>query len=170
MYGIKNAVMAKELQHDVVEKVNLYYLDLRAFGKGFEEFAHMAKTRFGINFVRGRVGEVCEIAEKNNLLLSVENTELGVLVEEEHEMVVLCPGVGPPKTLKSMGDEFGIQLDDTGFVQVTDPLISPVDTSVPGIFVCGCAESAKDIPDSVASGSAAAMRASIVLSNGGHSE
>ncbi len=170
MYGIKNAVMAKELQHDVVEEINLYYLDLRAFGKGFEEFAQMAKTRFGINFVRGRVGEVTEIADNNNLLLSVENTELGALIEEEHEMVVLCPGVGPPATLKAMGELFGIKLDDMGFVEVSDQLISPVDTSVPGIFVCGCAEGAKDIPDSVSSGSAAAMRASIVLSNGGESQ
>ncbi|MHA1907849.1 MAG: FAD-dependent oxidoreductase [Candidatus Thorarchaeota archaeon] len=169
MYGIKNAVMAKELQHDVVEEVNLYFLDLRAFGKGFEEFAEMAKTRFGINFVRGRVGEVTEVAENNNLKLSVENTEVGTLVDEEHELVVLCPGVGPPKTLKAMSEDFGIQLDNTGFVEVSDSLISPVDTSVPGIFVCGCAESAKDIPDSVASGSAAAMRASIILSNGGDS-
>jgi len=167
MYAIKNAVMAKELQHDVVKNVTLYYVDIRAFGKGFEEFTEMAKTRFGVRFLRGRVGEVNEIARSGNLLLSVEDTEIGAVRQDEHELVVLCPGVKPAQDTRSLGDMLGINLDTEGFVKVVDSLTTPVDTTVPGIFVCGCAEGAKDIPDSVASGSAAAMRASIVLTNGG---
>ncbi len=167
MYAIKNAVMAKELQHDVVKNVTIYYLDIRAFGKGFEEFTEMAKNRFGVSFLRGRVGEVNEVAKNSNLVLSVEDTELGSLRQDEHELVVLCPGVKPAHDMKALGDIIGIDLDTEGFVQVKNSLISPVDTTVPGVFVCGCAEGAKDIPDSVASGSAAAMQASIVLTNGG---
>ncbi|MHA2359499.1 MAG: FAD-dependent oxidoreductase, partial [Candidatus Thorarchaeota archaeon] len=66
MYGVKNAVMAKELLHDIVKNVTVYYADIRAYGKGFEEFTNMAKERFGIKFVRGRVGEVGELSKTKN--------------------------------------------------------------------------------------------------------
>ena len=161
--------MAKELQHEIVKDVTIYYLDLRAFGKGFEEFSEMAKKRFGIKYVRGRVGEVTSTHRSQKVTVFVENTENGQLFEKKHDLVVLSPGIKPPKTLKGLGELFGIQLDECGFVEGSDPLMNPVDTSIPGVFVCGCAEGAKDIPDSVASGSAAAMRASIILSNGGAS-
>ncbi|MFW9908485.1 MAG: FAD-dependent oxidoreductase [Candidatus Thorarchaeota archaeon] len=167
MYAIKNAVMAKELQPEIVQNVTLYYLDLRAFGKGFEEFANMSKTRFGVNFVRGRVGEVMEVNKSQNLRLLVENTEVGALTDDEYELVVLCPGIKPPDANKEISDNLGIEIDSNGYISSLDPIVTPVDTSIPGVFVCGCAEGPKDIPDSVVSGSAAAMRASIILSNGG---
>jgi len=167
MYAIKNAVMAKELQHDNVKNVTLYYADLRAFGKGFEEFSEMAKTRFGVNFLRGRVGEVNENPKNGNIIIRVENTESGKFLEDEYELVVLSPGILPPKTLKEIANQMGLEMDEDGFLRVDHPSITPVDTTVPGIYVCGCAEGPKDIPDSVAAGSAAAMRASITLARGG---
>ncbi|MFW9960802.1 MAG: FAD-dependent oxidoreductase [Candidatus Thorarchaeota archaeon] len=168
MYGIKNAVMAKELQHDIVKNVSIYYADIRAYGKGFEEFFNMAKERFGIKFIRGRVGEVEEANTTKNIVVWAENTETGEFIKQEHELLVLCPGILPPKGLKELADSLGLEVSVDGFIQISYPASNPVDTDVPGVFVAGCAESAKDIPDSVAAGSAAAMRASITLARGGH--
>ncbi|MFW9966899.1 MAG: disulfide reductase, partial [Candidatus Thorarchaeota archaeon] len=84
-----------------------------------------------------------------------------------HELVIVCPGILPPKSLKELSDQMGLTLDEDGFLSVAHASITPVDTTVDGIYVCGCAESPKDIPDSVAAGSAAAMRASITLAKGG---
>ncbi len=167
MYGIKNAVMAKELQHDIVKNVSIYYADIRAYGKGFEEFFNMAKERFGIKFIRGRVGEVEENSATKNIVVWAENTETGEFMKQEHELLVLCPGILPPKGLKELADNLGLEVSIDGFIQISYPASNPVDTDVPGVFVAGCAESAKDIPDSVAAGSAAAMRASITLARGG---
>ncbi|UCE09884.1 MAG: CoB--CoM heterodisulfide reductase iron-sulfur subunit A family protein [Candidatus Thorarchaeota archaeon] len=167
MYGIKNAVMAKELQPDNVKNVTVYYADIRAYGKGFEEFYNMAQTRFGIEFIRGRVGEVAENPKTRNIEIRVENTETGEYLQHEHELVVLCPGILPPKELRVIASELGVDVDSDGYLFVEHPASNPVDTKVPGVFVCGCAEGPKDIPDSVAAGSAAAMRASITLAKGG---
>jgi len=161
MYGIKNAVMAKEHHPDT--DVTIYFVDIRAFGKGFEEFYEMAKTRFGVNFVRGRVGEVYEDSESDSLVVRVEDTTTGTVLENKHDLVVLSPGVEPPSDLESIAETLNMDLDDTGYIGVPDTLTKPVDTKISGIFVCGCAEGPKDIPDSVASGSAAAMRATISL-------
>jgi len=167
MYGIKNAVMAKELQHDNVKNATVYYADIRAYGKGFEEFYTMSKERFGVRFIRGRVGEVEEDSKTKNITVWVENTETGEFLRDEHELLVLCPGILPPKGLKDLADKLGLDVSVDGFVSIQYPASNPVDTVVPGVYVAGCAESAKDIPDSVAAGSAAAMRASITLARGG---
>ena len=167
MYGVKNAVMAKELRHDDVKNVTVYYADIRAYGKGFEEFYTMSKERFGIKFIRGRVGEVEEVAKTKNIKVWAENTETGELLKNEHELLVLCPGILPPKGLKELADKIGLDVSIDGFIPIQYPASNPVDTAVEGVFVAGCAESAKDIPDSVAAGSAAAMRASIILARGG---
>ncbi len=163
MYGIKNAVMAKELQHENVKKVTIYSIDIRAFGKGFEEFYNMAKDRFGIKFIRGRVGEVSENSRNKNIIVRAEDTTTGKFLEQEHELVVLCPGILPPKGLRDTANQLGLQLDSDGFIHVEQPASNPVDTAVSGVYICGCVEGPKDIPDSVAAGSAAAMRASITL-------
>ena len=96
-----------------------------------------------------------------------ENTETGEFLKNEHELLVLCPGILPPKDLKELAANLGLEVHVDGFIPIKYPASNPVDTTVPGVFVAGCAESAKDIPDSVAAGSAAAMRASIVLARGG---
>ncbi len=170
MFSIKNAVMAKELAHDHVKDVTIYYSDIRAFGKGFEEFFEMAKTRFGIKFVRGRVGEVEENPKNNNIILWAEDVETGEFLKNEHELVILSQGIKPPRGTREIAAQMGIPLDEHGFITVNDKLLTPVDTHVPGIYVCGAVESPKDIPDSVSAGSAAAMRASITLSGGGESK
>ena len=164
MYGIKNAVMAKE--HNPAVDVTVYYADIRAFGKGFEEFYEMAKTRFGINFVRGRVAEIVE-TDDQNVLVRVENIETLTFMQKEHDLVILSPGIMPSPGMEELAKDMGVRLDNDGYVKVEHPLLYPVDADVDGIYTCGCADGPKDIPDSVAAGSAAAMRATIVLSKGG---
>ncbi|MCF2137772.1 MAG: FAD-dependent oxidoreductase [Candidatus Thorarchaeota archaeon] len=162
MYGIKNAVMARE--HDSKAEATIYYADIRAFGKGFEEFYEMARTRFGVNFVRGRVGDVTEDPATGNLFLTVEDTKKHQPMVVEHDLVVLSPGVLPSTGTSELAEELGLELEDDGFIAIRDEITAPVDTTVPGIFACGCASGPKDIPDSVTAGSAAAMRATIILS------
>ncbi|MGY5861859.1 MAG: FAD-dependent oxidoreductase [Candidatus Thorarchaeota archaeon] len=161
MYGVKNAVMAKE--HHPESSVSVYYADIRAFGKGFEEFYEMAKTRFGVKFMRGRVAEVMEDKDTWNLTVRVEDTETGDLHDIEHDLIVISPGIQPPEGLEDLAVELNMSLSDEGYVDIADKVITPVDTFVPGVFVCGCADGPKDIPDSVSAGSAAAMRATIIL-------
>jgi len=162
MYGIKNAVMAKE--HDPEIDATIYYADIRAFGKGFEEFYNMAKDRFGVKFIHGRVGEVMEDRKTGNLIVRVENTDEHSIQDIEHDLVVISPGIQPPWGLDVIASELGLELDETGYVPVKDELLAPVDTVIPGVFACGCVDGPKDIPDSVTAGSAAAMRATIILS------
>ncbi len=164
MYGIKNAVMAKEHLPDA--EVNIYYADIRAFGKGFEEFYEMARTRFGVNFIRGRVAEVTRTKE-GRLAVKVEDTLSAKPMDVEHDLVVLSPGIVPPEDLLTMSKKLGVSVRDDGYVDVSHHYFGPVDTKMPGIFVCGCADGPKDIPDSVTAGSAAAMKATIILAQGG---
>ncbi|NWF97113.1 MAG: CoB--CoM heterodisulfide reductase iron-sulfur subunit A family protein [Candidatus Thorarchaeota archaeon] len=165
MYGIKNAVMARE--HDPEARVTVYYADIRAFGKGFEEFYEMAKTRFGVDFVKGRVGELSENPHNQNLVMSVENILTGKVSEREHDLVVICPGLQPPEGLDTIANALGLERSIDGYLNVEDRFAAPVETLVPGVFTCGCADGPKDIPDSVTAGSAAAMKATIILAVGG---
>jgi heterodisulfide reductase subunit A len=162
MYGIKNAIMAKE--HIPDAEVTIYYADVRAFGKGFEEFYQMAKNRFGIRFIRGRVGDIRELSESKNLEIRAEDIVHSELVHAEHDLVVLSPGLQPPAEFKSIIVQLGLDIDDEGYIGVQHAFLGPISTRIPGVFVCGCCDSPKDIPDSVAAGSAAAMKATLVLS------
>jgi heterodisulfide reductase subunit A len=165
MYSIKNAVMA--LEHDPESEVWVYYADIRAFGKGFEEFYEMAKQRFGVKFIRGRVAEVMEGKNTGNLVIKVEDTESTKVRLIEHDLIVISPGVIPPEGMDTMAKKMGIEQSDDGYIKIDHSFFGPTVTKTPGVFVCGCADGPKDIPDSVSAGSAAAMKATIILSHGG---
>ncbi|MBN2228438.1 MAG: CoB--CoM heterodisulfide reductase iron-sulfur subunit A family protein [Candidatus Thorarchaeota archaeon] len=164
MYSIKNAVMA--LEHDPKSDVWVYYADIRAFGKGFEEFYEMAKRRFGVKFIRGRVAEVMEGKNTGNLVIKVEDTESTKVRLIEHDLIVISPGVIPSQGMDTMATKMGIEQTDDGYIKIDHSFFGPTVTKTPGVFVCGCADGPKDIPDSVSAGSAAAMKATIVLSKG----
>jgi len=164
MCAIKNGVLLKEHVHDV--NVTIFYMDVRTFGKGFEEFYQRAKNEFGINFVRGRVGKVVENPETNNLLLRVENTETSEVIQEEFDMVVLSIGVLPSGGISEISKILDVPVDRYGFFEENDIKIKPIESKVEGIFVAGAALGPKDIPDSVADASAAAIKA-VTFLNGG---
>ncbi|MGY5879473.1 MAG: CoB--CoM heterodisulfide reductase iron-sulfur subunit A family protein [Candidatus Thorarchaeota archaeon] len=165
MYSIKNATMAMEHYPDA--DVWVYYADIRAFGKGFEEFYEMAKQRFGVKFIRGRVAEVMEGKKTGNLVVKVEDTESTKVRLIEHDLLVISPGVIPPEGMDIMAKKIGLEQNADGYIEIEHSFFGPIETKTPGVFVCGCADGPKDIPDSVSAGSAAAMKATIILSKGG---
>ncbi len=162
MYAIKEAIMVKE--HDPTVDVYIYYMDIRAFGKGFEEFYKRAINEFNINFVKSRISEVQENAQNHNLIIKYEDYKGEIAVSyEEMDMVVLSTGLDPSPHSVFLKNCLGLDINENGFIK-TDPL-KPVETNQSGIYVCGVASSPKDIPDTVAQASGAAAKASILLKN-----
>jgi len=161
MASVKQAILAKEHIPDV--DCMIFYMDVRAFGKGYQEFFNRAKEEFGIRFIRGRPAKIEEIPGTKNLVVVYENTETGKLERMEVDMVVLAVGV----KMNPVEPAIPIPLEEDRFVKVKDLYFDPISTTVEGIFVAGVAAGPKDIPDSVTQASAAAMRAAIIAGGGG---
>ena len=158
MYAIKNAILLKEHVHDV--DVAVFYMDIRAYGKGFEEFYQRAKDEFNVRFIRGRVANVVEVPETKDLIVRAEDTEEDKRIEEKFDMVVLSVGLLSSKEILKVGKILDLPLDEHGFPHEADVITNPIAVAKSeGIFVAGTAESPKDIPDSVADASAAAIKA-----------
>ncbi len=157
MYAIKNAILLKEHVHPI--EVTIFYIDLRTYGKGFEEFYQRAKKEYGIRFVRGRVSRIIEIPETSGLIVRAEDTDTGETMEEELDMVVLSVGLMPSNGMLELSKLLEVPSDKQGFMQMRGFPIDPTETEVEGIFVAGAARGPKDIPDSVIEASAAAMKA-----------
>jgi len=160
MYATKEAELVKE--HVPGVDVTVYYMDIRAFGKAFEEFYQRAKNEFGIKYVKGRVAEVMENPANNNLVIRAENIESSELIEDEVDMVILSTGIVPAAT-NEFEKVLPLKMGDDNFFVTVNPKVDPVTTSLEGVFVAGVAEGPKDIPDSVTQASAAAMKASVLL-------
>jgi heterodisulfide reductase subunit A-like polyferredoxin len=161
MNAVKDAMLLK--QHDPdVESVTILYMDIRAFGKGFEEFYARSQKDEWINFLRGRPAKIMQDEQTGNLKVHVENTETGHQMVLDSDMVVLsCAGL-PSKGTTELAKKLGIELTTLGFIEARNGA-SPTATNRQGIFVCGGATGPQVIPDCVAQGSAAAVEAAIVL-------
>ena len=159
-YAIKEAVIAKE--HVKTIKPTIFYMDMRTYGKDFEAYYNRSKDEYGVRFVRCRVSDVREDNETKNLIIRYE-TEDGRLLEEEFDMVVLSVGFMPKQGIVELSKKCHIDLDEFGFCKTET--FAPVDTSAPGIFVCGAFQGPKDIPETVMQASAAAAKASNVIYN-----
>ncbi len=160
MYAMKEAILLKEHVPGIDETI--FYMDIRAYGKGFEEFYQRAKQEFGIKYIRGRVAEIIEDTRTQNLFLTVENTETGEILEQEADIVVLSAGLVSPRK-NDLAKILPIPVGDDGFFVSSHPKLDPVTTKMEGIFIAGTAEGPKDIPDAVTQASAAAMKASNLL-------
>jgi heterodisulfide reductase subunit A len=154
--SVKHAILAKE--HLPAIDCAVFYMDLRAFGKGYQEFYDRAREEFGINFIRGRPAKVQEDPTTKNLTLTYEDTSEGRLKKMEVEMVVLAVGV----KINPLEPFIHVDFDKDGYIKLVNPYSDPVSTTVDGMFAAGVVAGAKDIPDSVTQASAAAMRASIL--------
>ncbi|MBE0650078.1 MAG: CoB--CoM heterodisulfide reductase iron-sulfur subunit A family protein [Bacteroidales bacterium] len=151
MYSIKQAQLLMGALP--MADVTIYYLHIRAFGKGFNEFYAQAQD-MGVEFTKGKVGKITE-KENGNLILRYEDIETGKVKESEHDMVVLSVGVIPNEGIQEMFNNDDLQLDPYHFVDQSDILASPAKTSIEGVFVAGTATGPMDIPDSILSGGAA---------------
>jgi heterodisulfide reductase subunit A len=154
MYSIKQAQLLMGALP--VADITIYYIDIRAYGKGFEEFYVQAKA-MGVKFVKGKVAKI-EQLENGNLVLHYEDVEnAGKLTKTEHDVVVLSVGLLPNSGLETLFKGQKLSVDSVGWVRSPDDHNAPMKTSVDGVFVAGTAAGPKDIPDSVIEGSAACM-------------
>jgi heterodisulfide reductase subunit A len=162
-YAVKDAVLIKE--HEPNSLVTIFYIDMRAFGKGFQEFVNRAKSEFGIEFIRSNPGEFSEDRKTDNIVISFEDPITRTVQNTPFDLVVLCAALIPSRGIKELANTLGIELDNYGFLKLEDSVRKPLDTTVLGIFACGYCVGPKtgDIPDSITQGSATAARVSEVL-------
>jgi len=158
MYGMKEAVIAKEHTPTRLD-ATIFYMDLRAYGKEFDAYYNRAKEEWGVRFVRSRVASITEDPSTGNLFVHYVEDEKPKT--EEFDMVVLSIGMQPPKNVEKIAETFGIELNRYKFCETKT--FSPLETSKPGVFVCGAFSAPKDIPESVAQASGAAAKAMSVI-------
>jgi heterodisulfide reductase subunit A len=143
----------------------VFYQDIRAFGKSFEDMFQRSKEA-GTRYVRGLPGEVEEDPKTRNLVVTVENTTAGRLERHELDMLVLSVGVQPPKDLRKIASLLTLSKTADGFFMESHPKLKPVDAPTRGVYLAGFCESPKDIKDSVCQAGAAASRAGALLNAG----
>ena len=163
MNTIKDTLMLKE--HYPHMEVKVFYMDIRAFGKGFEDLYHRSKGK-GVKYIRGLPGDVQEDTESHDLDLFVENTSADHLEKHHVQMVVLSQGLVPSEDMVKIQEMLSLQKTSDGFYLEAHPKLQPVDAASKGIFFAGTAEGPKDIKDAVTQASAAAARAARVMSPG----
>ncbi|MEI7434491.1 MAG: CoB--CoM heterodisulfide reductase iron-sulfur subunit A family protein [Methanomicrobiales archaeon] len=156
MASIKNAILIKEKSPDT--DVTICYMDIRAYGKGYEEFRERAEEA-GITFLRGMPGGIS--GDKGAMSLIVEDSETGELKDLKPDLVILAVGISPSSQGAEIAGKLGISLDSSGFFKSLDDKMGIVETNRPGIYIAGAAVAPKDIPDCVAVAGAAAMRSFI---------
>ena len=133
--------------------ITLYYLHIRAFGKGFNEFYVQAQS-MGVEYVKGKVAKITE-KENGNLILRYEDINTGKVTETEHDMVVLSVGILPNEGITELFTNRKLELDPFNYVKQSNQLESPAMTTIDGVFVAGVASAPMDIPDSILSAGAA---------------
>ena len=166
MYSMKFAHLIKE---HTDAKVYEFYIDIRSFGKGFEEFYNRVLNE-GTIFIRGRPAEVTNIAEKpeeeGKLIVQFEDTLIGLQRRLPVDMVILSVALEAQPDAEAVARLFNISRSADGFFLEKHPKLDPVATTTDGVFVAGCAQGPKDIPDTVAQASAAAARVLAMISKG----
>ena len=164
MAALKQARQIREKYPDI--KVTIFYIDMRAFGKGYEEFYETTAREHGVTFVRGRVSEVRGSYDSDCIVVRGEDTFLAQPVEAEADIVVLSCGIEAAKDQGEIARVFGIQRSADGFFLEAHPKLRPVETNTDGIFIAGAAQGPKDIPDSVAQAKGAAASALSMVAAG----
>jgi len=160
MYAVKEAMIAKEHAHGDLDCV-IFNMDMRTFGKDYENYYIRARDEEGVQFVNARIHTIDEVRETGDLAVRYAD-ENGSIREEIFSMAVLSVGLKIPDTSVRLAEKLGIGLNHYNFVE-TKPF-SPVSTSRPGIYTCGVFQGPKDIPSSITEASAAACAAGEVLS------
>jgi heterodisulfide reductase subunit A len=158
MYATKEAILVKE--HHPETDITIFFIDLRAFGKGFERYYERAKN-MGIKYVRFKPSSVDEIPGTKDLNILYQKED-GKTVAEKFDLVVLSCGLTPPSAAEELAEKFNIELNEFGFCQTG--LFTPVETSQEGVYACGLFTGPKDIPETVMQGSAAASKTLALLS------
>lgn len=166
MYGLKYAELIKEFTKAEVYE---FYIDMRCFGEAYEEF-YQRVSEMGVNFIRGKVAKITDQAiteeEKGKLIAVAEDTLLGKMVRAPVDMVILCSALQARSDASDVATLFTIGQRGDGFFLETHPKLAPVNTPTDGVFIAGCCEAPRDVPDTVAQASAAAAKALSLISRG----
>ncbi len=161
MYTAKQAYLIHEKLPDA--RLTIFYIDIRAFGKGFEEFYDRVREE-GVRYIRGNVSEI--IKKGDRLLVMAEDTLLGEPIDVEADLVVLATGIVPRADVRELMNLLKISQSPDGFLLEAHPKLRPVDTASDGIYIAGCCQGPKDIPDTVAQAKGAASSAMTKMSQG----
>lgn len=161
MYTAKQALLVKEILPQA--RVTILYIDVRAYGKGFEEFYDQARGK-GVIYRRGNPSEIYKRGER--LVVRAEDTLLGEPVQLEADLVVLATGVTPRRDSLKIANLLKLPRSPDGFFMEAHPKLRPVDTVIEGVYLAGCCQGPKDITDTVAQAKAAAASAMIPLCQG----
>jgi len=159
MYTAKHAMLYKHKVHG--GEAYVFYMDIRAGGKMYEEFVRRAIEEDGVKYIRGRVSRIYE--ENGKLIVKGEDTIAGLKVEIDADLVVLATAMIAQQEAPKLAQMLGIPYDKHGFLQEVHPKLRPVETSSGGIFLAGACHSPRDIPESVAMASAAAAKALVLF-------
>jgi len=160
MYTAKQAMLLRD--HYPETQSFVFYMDIRAGGKGYEEFVQKAQNEYGVIYLRGRVSRIYE--KKDKLIVKGADTLSGRQVEIEADLVVLANGLEPKKDAKNLAQLFHVSYDQYGFYNELHPKLAPVETAISGVFLAGTCQGPKDIPDTVAQASASAAKVIGLLS------
>ena len=154
MYALKHAQMIKGM---VLPDSEIYicFIDMRTVGKDFEKY-YRSTRELGVHFIRGKPSEIVEDSDTKNLLLKVEDPDIGQLLKIEADLVVLSCATIPSSGTGQLSQILGIKRDENGFFKEVHPKLRPVETNVRGIYICGAAQGPKDIPNSIIQANAAA--------------
>ncbi len=161
MYNAKHAMLYKHKVHE--GRPVLFYMDLRAAGKGYDEFTRRAVEEDGAEFVRGRVSRIYR--DDETLKVVGYDTLSNEPVTIDADMVVLATAIRPQPGIELLAQKLSVSYDQHGFINEAHPKLRPVETSTAGIFVAGACQSPRDIPDSVAMASAAAAKSLALFSS-----
>ena len=161
MYAIKEAMIAREHSAGPLD-VNIFYMDMRTFGKDFEKYYERIKQEQGVKFIRSKVYGIEELDDTGTLSLRYA-AENGDLCNESYDMVVLSVGLRPRNNAVQLAKRIGVKLNEYEFCQTKS--FSPVNTSKEGVFVCGAFQGPKDIPETVMQASGAAAASAAFLSD-----
>jgi heterodisulfide reductase subunit A len=161
MNAMKSALLIREMYPDI--EIDIFYIDIRAFGKGFEQFYHRAKKEGRVNFIKGKPSHIEEDPVTKDLILHVENVTTGESEKIRTQLAILSEAVVPSVDSHSLAKVLGIETDKRGFFSAKDACGDPIASDKEGIFLCGCSSGPKDITDSIAEASGAAIRASQFL-------
>jgi len=146
-----------------------FYIDMRAFGKGYEEFYRRVAGE-GVHLIRGKVSEVTDAAltpeEEGKLIVRVEDTLAGAIRRIPVDMVVLMPALEPAVGSRELAKLFGVSVDENSWFMERHPKLAPVASLTDGVFLAGCAQGPKDIPDSVMQAEGAAGQALALIDKG----
>lgn len=160
MYTAKHATQACEKLPGA--DVYVFYMDVRTPGKMYDEFYSRTTEEYGAKYIRGRVSKIFQDGDK--LIVRGEDTLIGKNIEIAADMVVLATAMVPVKDAKELAPKIGFSYDKDGFFTEAHPKLQPVDTNTAGIFLAGCCQGPKDIPDTVAQACAAASKVSALFS------